>query len=475
MFKRIVKQLLPIVMIFTVLGSAFSLAAENNSITVEKQHEPLAGARYAVWQLSGDALNPKDLDPASAKKLREELDKMSIEELFEAYGQPKLSEPTDSEGKTTISELEDGRYYLVHVNVSGTVTDDSDLSKIIQGRSETKASVLLELPGIDHGEIIRNVVVKPKEDTPPGVEPDSPDTGVELIKRIDSKAGATFKGAVFNLYRIVENGEDILITVDENGKYDKDSTKADLVTDENGKISVTGLPYGTYIFKEKSIPGYTLSNPQELRFTVNKDNKFLTVTAVNVKAGGEKFIKVAESEKGDRLPGAVFKVMVEDTEKSEKDKLVLKEYKDASGKSVTARSNDKGEFEFKNLPFGTYYIQETTAPTGYEPLKDAIKIEITEKSYDDGRSIVVVNKKLEPRKPGVSPDTGKPPTTSGGGGTTTGGGGGTTPAGTSKPGVTIPTTGDIQIFLYAAAGIAVIILGTYMYRAESKAAKTNIG
>lgn len=50
-------------------------------------------------------------------------------------------------------------------------------------------------------------------------------------------------------------------------------------------------------------------------------------------------------------------------------------------KAIVLTSNAKGQFEIKGLEYGTYYLEEKTAPEGYAKLNGPIEFEVKEGSY----------------------------------------------------------------------------------------------
>lgn len=56
-------------------------------------------------------------------------------------------------------------------------------------------------------------------------------------------------------------------------------------------------------------------------------------------------------------------------------------WEDGTANAIVLTSNAKGQFEIKGLEYGTYYLEEKTAPKGYAKLSGPVEFEVKEKSY----------------------------------------------------------------------------------------------
>ncbi|ENZ03537.1 hypothetical protein HMPREF1092_00724 [Clostridium thermobutyricum] len=123
----------------------------------------------------------------------------------------------------------------------------------------------------------------------------------------------------------------------------------EVTTGDNGSISLSGLPWGTYTIKEVKAPqGYELNNkPQKVE--VNASNVKLNQNLIFTDAKLNGSIKVTKLGKdGAKLAGAEFTITGENNFK----------------KVITTDIN--GVATLNNLPWGTYTIKETKAPLGYK-------------------------------------------------------------------------------------------------------------
>lgn len=235
---------------------------------------------------------------------------------------------------------------------------------------------------------------------------------------------------------------------------------SELVSDEEGNIFISDMPEGEgYYFLETEAPeGYQKSN-DKFEFNVDenhiiyqttkdKEGKEIKtqnyITVKNIKPGeknekgGFKFLKVDSSDTSKKLKGAKFKVT----------KKVGDKYEDVerNGKKYIVESDKNGAFEVKDLELGTYYLKETTAPSGYVVNSSPIEIEITGSSYAQSPTVVTNSK-------GDVPVT---PTTPGGSTSTRG------------PKGPLVKTGDIRILVFFAAGLLLILGGYKMVRSQDK-------
>ncbi|MDO5649597.1 MAG: SpaA isopeptide-forming pilin-related protein [Gallicola sp.] len=165
---------------------------------------------------------------------------------------------------------------------------------------------------------------------------------------------------------------------------------------------------------------------------------------------GESFYKYEEGTKTP-VPGAQFQLFKEDKGP----------YLDGDGKKVFSTSNNNGYFEFTNLPYGNYFIREMAAPTGYIGSSNYYPFTVTADSLKDDISKNIYNKK-DNRKPSQGPGKGVDGRPRNGGDSPTSSTGGKNFTGT------IPKTGDIQIYLYIIAGLALIAVGILLYKSDTE-------
>lgn len=128
-----------------------------------------------------------------------------------------------------------------------------------------------------------------------------------------------------------------------------------------------------------------------------------------IKTGGKKFMKVDALTKEQTLAGAVFVV------KNSKGDYLQEDggYRWTKNKEekgiVNLTSNKEGFFEIKGLRYGSYLLEETKAPAGYQLSNKDISFEVSENSYTFSKGILQVVNQKEPStsKPGTPTSTKK--------------------------------------------------------------------
>ncbi|MBR6173476.1 MAG: hypothetical protein IKQ49_09985, partial [Eubacterium sp.] len=129
---------------------------------------------------------------------------------------------------------------------------------------------------------------------------------------------------------------------------------------------ITGLPVGTYTVTEKdaSVQGFTLTGTFTGTATISKTAKNATVKLVN---NYKKIVKISKTDLGGTaVSGAT---------------IVLK---DSDKKQIESWTSGETAKTFE-LEAGTYYFQETVAPTGYEKVDTEIEFTV-----DNSGNVTVV-------------------------------------------------------------------------------------
>lgn len=281
--------------------------------------------------------------------------------------------------------------------------------------------------------------------------------GNEDKKLINELKGTTpCEGLVFKLWNISENYEEtsdtskIVEDLKDKSIEDLDkmykNTYTSEKTDKEGKTTIKDIKKGIYYAREISnnknikVMSFVIIMPMVDDSGKIVDHVFPKASILPQKPeyGSKKFVKTDDSENSIKyLPGAKFLI----TQKEKGEYIRVKK----DGKDYVVESGSDGKFEVKGIKPGIYYLVEVNAPTGYVLLKEPYKFEITNKA-DESESISRIVNKLIPVEPGKG-DIIKTPGLDGG----------------SKK-IVIPKTGDVQIYLFSIAGIAMMLMGTYVYR-----------
>lgn len=388
-FKNRIFKLLLGCVIFSMVIISGAVYAKSLSIDLngkDRKVDEVANREIVIWKV-GDEIVTSDKDK---EKLVKDLNKKSVDELNKIDKKP-YTVTTDANGVASLVGFKSGTYYA-------RVTD-------VKGKVEIYPFVFT----VDENNL-NDVTIMPKghHETPPG-------NHVELLKV--SADDVPLAGAVFNLYKVV-NGEETLVM-------------SNLITDSNGKISIKGIELGEYIFEEVQAPeGYRIKNVRT-RFVVNGGTTKVVVVNYKDSDGGKRFKKI-DSDSKKPIEGVRFIVTRNVNGYDERVKI--------NGKDLVLISDKDGYFAVDNLPFGTYSLWEVKPAGGYEPLGGAESFVI------DGNSLeldkVVENKPVppppddeeKPKKPPKDKDKPKKPRR-------------------------IPKTGDISLILMSIFGVICSIWG----------------
>lgn len=236
---------------------------------------------------------------------------------------------TGSDGIVSFTALEPGTYVLKETDAPEGYVLSSEETEVTVKSDDVKTFTFTN---------------KKEEPLKPG--------GIEIFKTDEN--GNPLSGAWFSL-------------IDENG-----STLQNVQTVDGRGVFEDVAP-GKYTVKEVQAPaGYELSSSQVVSVTAESGE---TVTAgfVNRKQGGAATVVPASGnilinkvdENSMPLPGAEF--------------ILYNENNQIIG---TAVSDESGSVMFKNLKEGKYFVKETKAPEGYEPVSDILTVDISEsKTY----------------------------------------------------------------------------------------------
>ena len=150
------------------------------------------------------------------------------------------------------------------------------------------------------------------------------------------------------------------------GLADNKEAATKLKTDENGRLEISGLLWGTYYLEEVNTPaGLIAGEDIEVPVTDQSQKPIIDLEVTN-KLNTDSLSFTKTDGAGNGLAGAVFKL-----------KLV-----EGSGtaystvKQMYAISDDKGRVSFEDVPYGVYELSEVIAPEGYVRSNDTYYVSI---------------------------------------------------------------------------------------------------
>ncbi|MED2038019.1 SpaA isopeptide-forming pilin-related protein [Bacillus wiedmannii] len=226
---------------------------------------------------------------------------------------------TDEQGKVSASDLRPGDYQFIEVKAP----KDYDLSKnpipFTIGKSQQENITVTATNSLTKGGVI--------------------------LTKIDDIDRTMLKDAVFKI-------------VDMKGN----EVRTNLVTNDNGEISVSNLRPGDYQFIETAAPEHYMLDETPIPFTIERSQtEKITVTGKNtLKKGSVELKKIDDIDTDTKLANAVFNLL------------------DADGEIVEEglKTNAEGKIVVENLRPGTYKFIETAAPKHYDLNKKPIEFTI---------------------------------------------------------------------------------------------------
>lgn len=219
---------------------------------------------------------------------------------------------------------------------NGLYTTDKNGQIILSGITGTViVTEVASIPGylIDESTRTQTVAVNPN-DTQTLNFYNTPTKSLVIQKYIEGSKNEGLAGVTF----LVTDSSGAYIGPN-NGQY---------VTDSQGRIVLTGIVPGTTVTAKeiKSVDGFVLdSTPQSI--LIKEDAEGQKLVFYNKRAGGLELIKVAENDRGVRIPNTEFEIRKMD-----------------GGLVGTFTTDKRGRF-YAPLDAGDYYLVETRAGDGY--------------------------------------------------------------------------------------------------------------
>ena len=178
---------------------------------------------------------------------------------------------------------------------------------------------------------------------------------LKLVKK--DQHGKLLNGIEFVLKKggryVTANGGNSRYTY--TGLADNKEAATKLKTDENGRLEISGLLWGTYYLEEVNTPAGLIAGEDIKVPVTDQSQKPIIDLEVTNKLNTDSLSFTKTDGAGNGLAGAVFKL-----------KLVEKSGTAYSTvKQMYAISDDKGQVSFKDVPYGVYELTEVIAPEGY--------------------------------------------------------------------------------------------------------------
>lgn len=191
-----------------------------------------------------------------------------------------------------------------------------------------------------------------------------------------------YKNVRFGLFAAEE------ITAADGSTIPEDGLIAEVFLDENMKAVIAEkVPFAKYYVQEIATDEHYILNGE--KYLVNFEYQGQEMTTVYVdcgqfknllKRGTVKGIKVNEAD--EPLENALFGLFSNEETEFTEDNAIM-----------TSKSDSKGEFDFEDVPFGSYIVREIAAPTGYVLSDESYPVTVSE----DGEAISIrtVNEKIK--------------------------------------------------------------------------------
>ena len=241
--------------------------------------------------------------------------------LGDSQGNQISSAVTDSNGNAVFDGIELGEYFYIEESApEGYIID------------KEKHYITISW----NGQIVSQTQINRKGDPSGGLR----------IHKLDSKTNAAVSGVTYELF---DNSGTLL------------STKT---TDTNGYAEFMDLKLGTYKYREKSAPEGYIVDTKTYSVEITEGGKTISETRFNTyeEPKGSVLLHKTDLDSGNPIRGVKY------------------EFRSADNKYKVERTTDSdGYIRFDDLPLGTYYYRELSAPEGYQIDAKNYQLDITEK------------------------------------------------------------------------------------------------
>lgn len=250
-------------------------------------------------------------------------------------------------------------------------------------KEETKGGYIQRIPVSEAG--YTNMVVTDSVEKLPFVNEQVNMTGIlSVSKKIQSVTGEEPLQSDTFTFVLKEGDTPVQNAVYAITQGDSEST---LKTDKDGQFTLKAnqmarfrdLKPGEYVVEEIGLPDeYAIEETERIkRGTLGDGGLSLEFTNQYAPQVLSNVIVHKQDENGQDLAGATFGLFAGPS---------------LTDPILTAESDKDGKIEFPDLRLGTYYLAEITAPEGYAPLENALKIEMKRESREKGFELIVDGK-----------------------------------------------------------------------------------
>ena len=257
------------------------------------------------------------------------------------------------------------------------------------GRYTTDENGQLVVKGVAPGEYIFSEVRAPNgyvcNEEPVRATFKSEDVGIEITDHDRRACG--------RITVIIKDNEGNPVEGTEMGIYLDPGCTTPLethVTDETGRLRIEDLPWGDYYLKEvEGTRGYE-RNEEIREIRIGKDGVIdAEIEILKVQKRGKVMITKTDETGALKLEGAQFSLY-------KTDGTLIRQ---------GVKTNEKGQFTIEDLPWGSYYLQEESAPEGYGINADPIRFSVNATTggvlqeltiiNESQKSTVIVHKKIK--------------------------------------------------------------------------------
>lgn len=297
-------------------------------------------------------------------------------------------------------------------NMTITADNEKDLKNVVFTLTKTKGKYVEHIDEcspliLSGGSDVQEMVVSCYEDKDPvkayfKLKIDMPTGNADLEKNFidffgneETNVADKLKAVKFNL--VMKNGDsDLFIkATGSNGKYTFSSTVSqanatDMTLDADGNIHVSGLPQGSYYWKETTTAnGYALKTKTDVTVEADKTSKTVVDNQRTSVDKGELVIYKTDESGKKYLSGAKFEITAaEDIVVSsgitihKKGDIIDTVTTDENGKAVITKDIYQGY---------SYTVTEIEAPTGYSLNSEPQTVKIATDTADFGSKVSVKN------------------------------------------------------------------------------------